>query len=141
MTHTTLWEHSSTSARFMLYRHPFVRPWISSYGPATTLKILIWPCDKINSLWGSHGAKLSTWSLFIGPVLTPLTPLTPLTLCTHGQFKYGLTLSDNGVGVSGRVSIDTGVGVSRVSWWCQDLVSKCRARAQPQITIPAKKYM
>ena len=71
-------------------------------------------------IWGAPGAELSTWSLFIGPVLTPLTPLTRYT---HGQCQYGLTLPDTDVEVSGRVSIDTGVGVSRVSAWCQDLVS------------------
>ena len=49
------------------------------------------PVTTLNSFWGSPGAELSTWSLFIGPVLTPLTPLTRYT---HGQCQYGLTLPD-----------------------------------------------
>ena len=71
---------------------------------------VIWPSDNTQFTLGVPGANRSAWSLFIGPVLTPLTPLT---LCTRGQkqCQYSLTLPDTIVrhrpDTSTPVSIDT----------------------------------
>ena len=68
---------------------------------------LHWPClDTIDTIDTVH-----TWAL-----------------------SYGLTLPDTSVGVSGRVSINTGVGVSRVSGGGVRICIWCR-RVEPGLNL------